>query len=107
VPDLASLELEIEELSGASGTKHTRRILVDRAPALFLLPCGDPRCEGGEHDLTSPVMHALRARESSFSGTDECTGTLGSSPCARVVRFAATAKYRPVHAAAPDVAASR
>jgi hypothetical protein len=107
VPELASLELEIQELSGATGTRHTRRVVVDRAPALFLLPCGDPRCEGGEHDLTTMVMHALRARETTFRGSDECTGALGPSPCARVVRFEATAKYRPAPARAPDVPAAR
>ena len=102
VPDLASLELEIEEVSGVAGTTHTRRIVVDRAPALFVLPCGDPKCEGGGHDLTSTVMQALRARASSFRGSDACMGALGPSPCARVVRFEATAKYRPVNAATAD-----
>jgi hypothetical protein len=68
--------------------------MVDRAPALFLVPCGDPRCADGEHDLTTVVMRALRARETSFRGIDECTGSVGSSTCPRVLHFQATAEYR-------------
>jgi hypothetical protein len=102
VPDLTSLKLVVEERCGVAGTKHVRHFVVDRAPALFLLPCGDPQCSG-EHDLTATVMHALRARETSFLGTDECTGSLGTVGCARVVHFAATAEY----AHGPRVAAVR
>ena len=50
VPGLLSLEISIDERSGATGVKHTRRVVVDQAPALFLLPCGDSRCADGEHD---------------------------------------------------------
>lgn len=97
VPDLISLRLEIEERSGVTGTqpRHIRRLVVDRAPALFLVPCGDPRCVEGEHDLTETIMRALRAREASFQGEDECAGTVGTSPCGRVLHFDATAEYRP------------
>jgi hypothetical protein len=94
VPGLLSLELVIDERSGVTGIKHTRRVVVDRAPALFLLPCGDSRCADGEHDLTTSVMRALRARETSFRGSDECTGSLGPANCGRVVHFDAVAQYR-------------
>jgi hypothetical protein len=93
VPALTSLRLEIEERTGVGGTKHTRRLLIDRAPALFLVPCGDPRCLDGGHDLTWAVMRALRSRETAFHGTDECTGSVGSSTCSRVLRFEAAAEY--------------
>ena len=93
VPSLLSLKLDVEERSGVGGTKHIRRFLVDRAPALFLVPCGDPRCVDGEHDLTMTVMHALRDRQISFSGQDECRGSIGSSPCLRVLHFDGTAEY--------------
>lgn len=96
VPDLDSLEIEIEERSGAGGTKHIRRFMVDHAPALFLVACGDPRCTEGEHDLTHEVMRALRARQTSFRGTDECAGSIGTSSCLRVIHFDGTARYRPV-----------
>lgn len=94
VPDLTTLELAIEERAGMTGTKHIRRVVVDHAPALFLVPCGDPRCVDGEHDLTLDMMRALRAHETRFHGTDTCPGTLGSSSCGRVVHFDATAEYR-------------
>lgn len=93
VPDLSSLRLEIEERSGAGATKHTRRLVLERAPALFFVPCGDPRCSDGGHDLTYTVMRALRAHETSFQGSDECTGGLGSATCSRVLRFVGMAEY--------------
>lgn len=94
VPALTGLRLEIEERSGAGATKHIRRVMVETAPAVFIVPCGDPRCIGGEHDLTTAVMAALRRREASFHGSDECVGSIGSSPCQRVVAFTGTAEYR-------------
>jgi hypothetical protein len=94
VPNLVSLRLEIEERSGEAGIKHVRRVVIDHAPALFLVPCGDAKCPDGEHDLTSAVMQALRAHETSFHGKDGCTGKAGLSPCSREVRFDAVAQYR-------------
>ncbi len=97
VPELVSLRLEIEERSGhttGAGPKHIRRVVVDRAPALFLMPCGDPRCADGEHDVTTTVMRALRAHETQFQGSDECMGSVGLSACPRVLHFDATAEYR-------------
>jgi hypothetical protein len=96
IPDLASLQLDIEDRAGvAEGSGHRRRIVVEHAPALFLLPCGDPRCTDGGHDLTSVIMRPLRSHELVFHGEDACTGTVGTSPCARVVKFDAVASYRP------------
>src|ERR1700685_4293591 len=46
VPALAPLRLEVEERRPASpvvDSRHMRHI-VDTAPALFMLPCGDPAC---------------------------------------------------------------
>jgi hypothetical protein len=93
VPSLKSLRIEIEECFGSGSTKHIRRFVVGSAHALFLVPCGDPRCVDGEHDLTYSVMHALRARETSFHGSDDCAGSIGSSVCARVLRFEGAAEY--------------
>jgi hypothetical protein len=101
VPALCGLELTIEERSGAGATKHIRRFMVDSAPALFLVACGDPRCLGGEHDLTTDIMRALRASKTSFEGSDDCMGNIGSSACLRVLHFSGTAQYAPVQAAAP------
>jgi hypothetical protein len=95
VSGLVDLQLRVEDRAGViEGNKYTRRVVVDRAPALFLVPCGDPRCEGEDHDLTSAVMRALRSHEGTFRGEDECTGSVGPSPCARIVRFEAVATYR-------------
>jgi hypothetical protein len=93
VPALKSLRIDIEECFGSGSTKHIRRIIVGSARALFLVPCGDPRCIDGEHDLTYSVMHALRAKETSFHGSDDCAGNIGSSVCARVLRFEGAAEY--------------
>jgi hypothetical protein len=83
VPDLTRLQLNIEERTGSGGNTHTRRIVIDAAPALFLVPCGDPRCVDGGHDLTTLVMYALRSRKGLFHGEDACSGSLGPSTCAR------------------------
>jgi hypothetical protein len=96
VPDLVSLRLEIEEhaAGAASQPRHIRRIVVDHAPALFLVACGDPRCVEGEHDVTRTVMQALRSHETTFTGTDECRGSVGTSGCPRVLHFDGIAEYR-------------
>ncbi len=97
VPDLASLRLEVEERSGtisAMQPKYIRLIVVTSAPALFLIPCGDSNCTDGGHDVTGMVMSALRAHKTHFGGDDECRGSVGTSVCARVVHFEATAAYR-------------
>ncbi len=89
-----SLRLELEDRTGVGASSHTRHVVIDRAPALFLVPCGDPRCVDGEHDLTNALMRAMRSRETVFHGDDECRGSLGPSPCQRVLHFDATAEYR-------------
>jgi hypothetical protein len=101
VPALARLRLEIEECVGQGSTKYIRTFVVDHAPALFLVPCGDPRCLDGGHDLTREVMRALRAHEVSFRGSDNCEGAVGTSSCQRVVHFQGTAEYHPGTAPAP------
>jgi len=93
VPTLRSLRIDIKESFGSGATKYTRRYILSSARALFLVPCVDPRCADGEHDLTYSVMHALRARETSFHGSDDCPGNIGSSVCLRVVQFDGSAEY--------------
>jgi hypothetical protein len=95
VRDLIDLRLEVEDRAGViEGNRYTRCVVVEHAPALFLVPCGDPRCAGEEHDLTRMVMQALRSQKMSFHGEDACTGSVGASPCSRVLRFEAVATYR-------------
>jgi hypothetical protein len=95
VPSLVSLQLNVDDCSGvAGGTTYIRRVVVDQAPALFVVPCGDPHCVGGEHDLTMGIMRSLRSHETSFRGNDECRGTVGLGSCLRVLRFTAAAAYQ-------------
>jgi hypothetical protein len=95
VPNLASLRLELADSGGVgSPLRHIRRVLVDRAPAVFVVGCTDPRCVDGDHDLTFAVMRSLRAQQTKFAGSDDCTGTLGPSPCGRVLQFEAFAEYQ-------------
>lgn len=96
VPRLQSLALEIRETSEGNSIDrpmHIRRIVVQNAPALFVLPCGDARCRDGGHDVTHAVMRGLRAGETRFEGQDACAGSLGTAPCSRVLDFVATATY--------------
>jgi hypothetical protein len=96
IPSLLRLDLAIEERAPAetvSRPRHVRRIVVERAPALFLVPCGDPRCEEGGHDVTIDIMRALRSGRRSFEGQDECRGSVGTARCERVLCFEATAEY--------------
>jgi hypothetical protein len=96
VPGLATLKLEVEERSGTQPVvepMHVRRVVVAHAPALFFLPCGDPRCKDGGHDITQYVVRSLRAGQTRFEGEDVCTGSLGSAQCSRVMHFIATATY--------------
>jgi hypothetical protein len=75
--------------------KHVRRVVVTNAPALFLVPCGDPHCDSPGHDVTSTIMRALRAKQAAFSGQDQCRGSLNNGLCTRVVHFEGKATYRP------------
>jgi len=96
VPGLVSLRLAIEERSTGhvvSTPRYLRHIMVGNAPALFLVPCGDPRCDGG-HDVTHEIMGALRSGNETFKGEDGCHGLAGSSPCPRVVHYEASAQYQ-------------
>jgi hypothetical protein len=97
VPQLTDLKLEIDEhrAGGAvAEAPHIRRIVVERAPALFVLPCGDAACKDGGHDVTSTILRALRAGETRFEGEDVCNGMVGTAPCSRVLRYVATATYK-------------
>ena len=97
VPELTGLKLEVEERrasSNAADSKHVRHIMVDRAPALFFLPCGDPACKDGGHDVTSPLMRGLMSHETRFEAEDTCSGSVGTATCGRILRVTAIATYR-------------
>jgi hypothetical protein len=96
VPKLQSLALEVRE-ENATGPvaepAHVRRIVVQHAPALFMLTCGDGRCKDGGHDVTHAIMRSLRAGETRFEGRDVCTGYVGTGQCSRVLHYIAIASY--------------
>jgi hypothetical protein len=96
VPTLATLRLEVTDGRGgaAEGPRHARIVVVETAPALFSLTCGDHACRGGGHDLTSSVMRGLLAGVTRFDVEDTCAGSLGGAGCDRTVRVQVTATYR-------------
>jgi hypothetical protein len=96
VPALATLRLEITDgrnLTSAD-SKHTRIIVVDTAPALFSLMCGDQACRGGGHDVTIAVLDGLRAGATRFEVQDTCYGNVGTAECGRTMLVGVTATYR-------------
>jgi hypothetical protein len=96
VPQLRALKLEIEEHRGSSAlaeTKHVRHVVVARAPALFVLPCGDPDCREGGHDLTESLMSKLREGVIEFVVEHECRGDVRGAMCDRLVRIRGACSY--------------
>jgi hypothetical protein len=97
VPRLESLRLEIEERRAGgvlTGGTHIRRIVVESAPALFVIPCGDRACKEGGHDITRRVMAALHEGKDSFGGDDTCSGQLGPARCDSILHYKGVATYR-------------
>jgi hypothetical protein len=97
VPALATLRLEVDERRGvtsAGDPKHVRLVVVDSAPALFSLPCGDHSCREGGHEMTDSNVRARQAGATSVELEDECHGTIGTAPCGLVLHLRVTATYR-------------
>lgn len=93
-PNLLGLKISVEERAATATPKYIRRIVVTHAPALFILPCSDPHCSDGGHDVTTEMTQAIRSEKKVFEGTHECGGTIGSTPCRRVIWFSAEAEYQ-------------
>jgi hypothetical protein len=96
IPGLKTLKLEVEEHrreTTIAETKHVRHIIVDRAPALFELPCNDPSCRDGGHDMTDAMNRRLHNRETEFVLDDVCMGDVRGAACGRVIRVLVTAAY--------------
>jgi hypothetical protein len=96
IPSLESVRLEVEDWrpgAPAADAKYVRYI-VQGAPALFLLPCGDPACKDGGHDLTSDILSGLRQGRAEFSVEDGCAGTTGSAQCPRTLKVSVRAVYK-------------
>lgn len=93
-PSVTSLKLTIQERYATTSVKYRKHVVIQSAPALFVVSCGDERCEFGGHDITSTVMGALRARQTHCSGEHECPGTIGSARCSRRIEFELVAEYQ-------------
>lgn len=96
VPALATLRFEVTDGRNLTSPdfKHTRIIVVDTAPALFSLMCGDHSCRGGGHDVTFAVLDGLRAGSTRFEVQDGCYGNVGTAECGRTMVVEITATYR-------------
>ncbi len=97
VPTLRTLRMTISYYRGDVAVQpgHTRLVVVQRAPALFVVTCADKDCKNGGHDITDSVMRALRAGQKSFTGSAPCNGELGSAGarCSSELRYEAEATY--------------
>lgn len=93
MPTLATLQIAVVEEQAGASSKHIKHVVVARAPALFVFPCGDTVCIDGGHDVTSEVMHALRGKAKQMTGDSKCSGMTGSAPCSRRIRYELTATY--------------
>jgi hypothetical protein len=98
VPDLTACKIDIEEwrsTATSADVSHTRRVVVDHAPALFVIPCGDSACRDGGYDVTSQLMRGLREGRREVLGDDTCHGSVGTTTCGRILKFTAHAEYKP------------
>jgi hypothetical protein len=97
VPRLVAMRLELSESRGGGQieTTHIKRIALENAPSVFMIPCGEPRCKHGSYDLTQPLLAALRRGEVRAEATDTCTGDVGTAQCGRVLHCIALAEYAP------------
>jgi hypothetical protein len=96
VANLVSLRIEVAERDPGltmPGIRHTLHIVVSNAAALFQLPCGNPGCLGGGHDITESILRGLRAGQPQTRGEAECVGSVGEEPCLRRLAFASVATY--------------
>jgi hypothetical protein len=96
-PGLESLKLDVDEVRGdeaVAGASHIRRVVVEHAPALFVIPCSDRECKEGGHDVTEPILAALVAKKEAFDGRDACAGQVATGPCGLTMRYRATATYK-------------
>jgi hypothetical protein len=98
VPDLAKLEIAIVESSGVATSSHRKHVIVASAPALFVIACGDPRCEDGGHDITYDVLRGLHDRQLHKHGEHECSGQVATVACRRRIEYDVRAVYAPAPA---------
>ncbi len=96
VPKLRTLRLDLEEYRHG-GThpmvRHTRHVVIDRAAALFVIPCGERDCDG-VHDITRDVLRMLERSTEEFQGMHDCDGLRHQVTCNHRLSYLAHASYR-------------
>ena len=97
IPSLSALRLELSESrrEGPIDLSHIKRIVVENAPSVFVLPCGEPRCRRGSYDLTGSIIAGLHRGVARIVASDTCLGDVGSAQCGRVMHCIAVAEYTP------------
>ena len=96
VPTLTACRVVFEERrEGVTGSdlSHTRRIVVEHAPARLVVPCGDSDCRDGGHDISAELVRGLRSGQAEIHGEDRCFGHVRAADCQRVLAFTAYAEY--------------
>ncbi len=96
IPHLKTLTLRVEEKEKErpeDSVLYIKHVVVDRAPALFELPCCRRGCCDGGYDVTRQVIRALKRGETQFGGRDKCDGHTKDEQCARKLFFRAEADY--------------
>ncbi len=95
IEHLESLRFHFEDLRPEGQTPaiaYTRPIVVATAPAHFEVRCMDARCNG-RHDLSQPVLHALRQSKTFFAGQSPCGGMIGDMACDHTLAYKCEATY--------------
>src|SRR5437868_7090922 len=83
IAHLKSLRLVLEQVRGEGrlpALSYIKPIVVASAPAYFEIRCVEPRCDG-RHDLTQPILRALRQSIPVYSGQSSCNGMVGDAAC--------------------------
>ncbi|MFI5307242.1 MAG: hypothetical protein ACHQ53_07820 [Polyangiales bacterium] len=92
---LESLRLKFEDVRSEGRTlaiAYTKPIVIETAPACFEVRCMEARCNG-RHDLSTPVLLALRQAKTVFEGQSSCNGMIGDVACDHTLAYAGEATY--------------
>jgi len=96
VPNLLTLRLSFEEIRAEGrmqAMSYVRPIVVASAPAFFEVRCMEARCDG-RHDLTAPILRALKQQLTTSRGESTCEGMVGDQPCNRAMSYVCDATFR-------------
>lgn len=96
VPRLVELKFKMFSMQGehiVAGTEYMKLVPVLHASAHFEIPCSDPRCKDGGHDISYEILRALKGGEPELEGEDACRGVTGSAECRRSLRYSMTVTY--------------